>query len=36
MMPAVGDSPAFIACLKDLVLKAAGNAEESNELRAVI
>ena len=29
MMPAVGDSPAFIACLKDLVLKAAGNAEES-------
>jgi hypothetical protein len=32
MMPAVGDSPAFIACLKDLVLNsptAADSAERT-------
>jgi ferrochelatase len=32
MMPALGDSPLFIAALKDLVLRAAGiTAEEPSE-----
>ena len=34
MMPAVGDSPAFIAALQDIVLKALGITEEKEELRA--
>ena len=34
MMPAVGDSPSFIAALKDLVLTAAEVAEERNEVPA--
>ena len=34
MMPAVGDSPLFIAALKDLVLTAAEVAEERNEVPA--
>ena len=36
MMPAVGDSPTFIACLKDLVLKADDIAEDSNGLSAAV
>jgi ferrochelatase len=32
MMPAVGDSPLFIAALKDLVLRAVGFAEDAREL----
>jgi protoporphyrin/coproporphyrin ferrochelatase len=34
MMPAVGDSPTFIAALKDVVLKKLGIAEQATELRA--
>jgi protoporphyrin/coproporphyrin ferrochelatase len=34
MMPAVGDSPAFIAALKDLVLQKLGISDEKAELRA--
>jgi protoporphyrin/coproporphyrin ferrochelatase len=34
MMPAVGDSPSFIAALQDIVLKALGITEEKEELRA--
>jgi ferrochelatase len=34
MMPAVGDSPAFIAALKDLVLKKLGMSRQEAELRA--
>jgi len=34
MMPAVGDSPAFIAALKDLVLKKLGLSRQEAELRA--
>jgi ferrochelatase len=34
MMPAVGDSPLFIACLKDLVLRAVGMESDSRELGA--
>jgi protoporphyrin/coproporphyrin ferrochelatase len=34
MMPAVGDSPTFIATLKDLVLKKLGISEREAELRA--
>src|SRR5262245_7858092 len=34
MMPAVGDSPSFIAALQDLVLKALGIAGQREELRA--
>jgi len=34
MMPAVGDSPPFIAALQDVVLKALGIREEREELRA--
>jgi protoporphyrin/coproporphyrin ferrochelatase len=34
MMPAVGDSPTFIAALKDVVLRKLGIAEQEAELRA--
>ena len=34
MMPAVGDSPAFIRALKDLVLQKLGISDENAELRA--
>jgi ferrochelatase len=34
MMPAVGDCPAFIAALKDLVLKKLGMSRQEAELRA--
>jgi len=34
MMPAVGDSPTFIAALKDVVLKKLGISEREAELRA--
>jgi ferrochelatase len=34
MMPAVGDSPLFIACLKDLVLRAVGIATADGALRS--
>jgi protoporphyrin/coproporphyrin ferrochelatase len=34
MMPAVGDSAPFIAALQDLVLKALGITEETDQLRA--
>ena len=34
MMPAVGDSPLFIAALKDLVLQAVGLAPESTREQA--
>jgi protoporphyrin/coproporphyrin ferrochelatase len=34
MMPAVGDSPLFIAALRDLVLEAAGVAPEKDRLEA--
>jgi protoporphyrin/coproporphyrin ferrochelatase len=34
MMPAVGDSPPFIAALQDVVLKALGITEEKEQLRA--
>ena len=34
MMPAVGDSPTFIAALKDLVLQKLGISEENAELKA--
>jgi len=34
MMPAVGDSPTFIAALKDVVLKKLGISEKETELRA--
>jgi ferrochelatase len=34
MMPAVGDSPTFIAALKNLVLQKLGVSEEKTELRA--
>ena len=34
MMPAVGDSPLFIACLKDLVLRAVGIESDGRELGA--
>ena len=34
MMPAVGDSPPFIAALQDVVLQALGIAQEKEELRA--
>jgi len=33
MMPAVGDSPTFIACLKDLVLHGTNAAESGETLR---
>lgn len=36
MMPAVGDSPAFIGCLKDLVLNAGVITEESTALTAAV
>jgi len=32
MMPAVGDSPLFIAALKDLVLRAWGSIPENRPL----
>jgi len=35
MMPAVGDSPLFIAALKDLVLRAVGLAPEATGEQAV-
>jgi len=35
MMPAVGDSPTFIAALQDLVLTSLGISEEKRQLRAV-
>jgi ferrochelatase len=36
MMPAVGDSPLFIAALKDLVLRAVGvRAEEPDEAQDI-
>jgi len=34
MMPAVGDSPLFIAALKDLVLRAVGTETETGEIEA--
>ena len=34
MMPAVGDSPPFIAALQDLVLKALGIEAQAEKLRA--
>jgi ferrochelatase len=34
MMPAVGDSPAFIGALRDLVLQKLGISDEKAELRA--
>ena len=34
MMPAVGDSPLFIAALKDLVLRAVGIETETGEMQA--
>ena len=34
MMPAVGDSPTFIAALKDVVLKKLEVSEKETELRA--
>jgi ferrochelatase len=34
MMPAVGDSPLFIAALKDLVLRAVGIVTETGEMQA--
>jgi ferrochelatase len=34
MMPAVGDSPMFIAALKDLVLRTVGIETETGEMQA--
>jgi len=34
MMPAVGDSPAFIGALKDVVLQELGISDEKAELSA--
>jgi hypothetical protein len=34
MMPAVGDSPLFIAALKDLVLRAVGIEAETGAMQA--
>jgi ferrochelatase len=34
MMPAVGDSPTFIAALKDVVLQKLGIVDQKRELRA--
>jgi ferrochelatase len=36
MMPAVGDSPLFIAALKDLVLRAVGLAGDSQAVSAAL